>query len=302
MNRLVILISTLIIFIGCGNESSNTDTTQMAKNILTEETYSDDNKIATYAKYFEKIDNQKDLKQFFKKNNNAPLIDFNKSYVLAYYTKYNAIHQLDEYREEISLEDNESIKIEQIFTGNKRDYYGGRAVQLRLYSVSKKIKNIEMIHEDERTKMDINNLNPKDSRVSNFFVNARSPVSEEMIKVFDDNNSYQTFVDDLYQTTLQEFPHKKHPTKSIDFEHNRVLLRVKYVSYDDLYRYEENILFPTASTAKIVDTFIRPHYMTEERTSPADEYDIFIYTVDRSIETVEIKYDDEESVEVDMRE
>jgi len=284
MKKLLILITTLILFVGCNEEATTTSTTEMATNILKKEIFIEDadHKLATYSKYFEKIEHQKDLEHFFKEGESAPLVDFNTSYVLVYYTKYNSSDQIDDYKEEITLEDNESIRIEQIFIGETGRTYYSRALQIRLYIISNKIKNITMVHEEEITDVDINNLNPRDPRVSLLLVNDTAPYRDSMdtlLKVFNDNSSYQTFLSENNFTNLAN--------KSIDFEHNRVLYINKYGALGDLQRFTERVFFPTSKNAKFIDETAYSHYHADEKRPAAIAYLTFIYSVDRSIDTIE---------------
>ena len=304
MKKIVIIILLIIGFIGCGSNSTE-ESSQVVKNLLTIEANClfNEKKLYLHAKYFEKIENQEVLDIFISdlnyRRNDTNIsrieVDFAKYNVLIYYTKYNAQNQIDEYREEITIESNNSVKIKQIFTGHTKEEnkYFGEALQLRLYHIDKTIKYVEMVHEDEISQISMDNPSkPTQDRVVSFFVHTQG-YGEEMIEVFDDNDSYQIF--------LNEQNIREKPTKDIDFKRYRVLYRVVMSGYGAISRVEETIRFPKSIVAEIVNKNIRPKDMYGSATGAALAYDFLIYLVDRDIESVEIVHQNRDNTEIDMR-
>ncbi len=300
------IITFLLILTGCDSSSSNNkqEIEAKVKNIITKEIRYDFGKVELInkKKYFELLDNQEDLNLLIDELNNVlyennvskQSIDFSKYNVLVYYTKYNAQDQLNEYRENITIEDN-IVKIKQQFTGHlkaEEDYFG-RAIQIRVYKVEKSLKNIMMIHEDEVSTINLDKLNINDEkRVINFFTKD-SYREIEAIKVFDTNSSYQAFLTNEYNST-------KLLNKEIDFNKYRVLFVSNiYGSLGHIYQIEELITFPTSSEAKIEHKLIVPKDMYIDGGSSAMESIIRVYKISRDITTVEVKHF-EDSVEVDM--
>ncbi len=312
MKRFILLLIIVIQFFGCGGSSSN-ENTKMVKNLVNKEVYFslEKEKLINHAKYFELIEDQETLDNFIEKINHAIYqdtdsnlshisINFEKYHILVYYTKYNAGNQLDEYKEEISIKDTEHVKIEQIFTGHIKDEdeYFGRALQLRLYQIDKNIKFVEMVHEDEITEVALDDPHPKNKKFFSFFVHGQGS-GEKMEKVFDNNETYQEFLDN-YKLTC--YPKESYPKQIIDFKNYRVLLRVVHVGYGNLDRIDEQISVSSLRTAKIIDRYIHPKDMSTEKREGAEEYDFLIYLVDREIKSVEIEYEYRDSITIDMRE
>ncbi len=305
MKKITIIILLVIGFSGCGSNATK-KSNQVVKNLVTMEANSlfNEEKLYLHAKYFEKIDNQEALDIFISdlnyRRNDTNIsrieVDFSKYNVLIYYTKYNARNQIDEYREEITIESNNSVKIEQIFTGHTKEEneYFGEALQLRLYQIDKTIEYVEMVHETEISKISMDDPSkPSQDRVVNFFVHTQG-YGEEMIEVFDDNNSYQIFLDE--QNITQK------PTKEIDFERYRVLYRVVMGGYGDISKIAETIRFSKGTEAEIIDRYIHPKSMYGSVSSPALSYDFLIYLIDRKIELIRIYDEYKEIIEVNMSE
>lgn len=261
----LILILLLIGFVGCGSSSSkkmNNEQEMQVKveSIITTELRYDFDKaeLINKRKYFELLDNQEELNALTDKINNSELtIDFSKYHVLVYFTKYNAQDQIDEYKEEINIDSDNRVKIEQLFTGHlkaEEDYFG-RAIQLRAYKLDKSLTDIIMIHEDEVTTIDTASLNlDKSEKVVNL-VTYDTYEEIETIKVFDTNDSYQSFlISNNYKTELL--------TKEIDFSKNRVLLISNiYGSLGHIHKIEELISFPNTSQVNIEYKMIVPKDM-----------------------------------------
>ena len=305
MKKITIIILFIIGFIGCGS-STTEENNQVVKNLVTVEANClfNEKKLYQHAKYFEKIENQEVLNTFVSNLNSClsdtnlsgVAVDFSKYNVLIYYTKYNAQNQIDEYREKITIESNNSVKIEQFFTGHtkKEKKYFGEALQLRLYQINKTIEYVEMLHEDEVSKISMDNPSkPIQDRVVSLFVHTQG-YGEEIIEVLDNNDSYQIFLAE--QNITQK------PTKEINFERYRVLYRVVMGGYGDISKIEETIRFPKETEAEIVDRQLHPKDIYGSGGSPALSYDFLIYLVDRDIKSVEIIHENKESIKVDMKE
>jgi len=316
MKKLTIFLFLIIGLIGCGNSSSknvnsNQETEAKVKNISTKEIRATFTKIELInrKKYFELLDNQEDLNLLVSQSNSSLLsndtniskesIDFNKYNILVYFTKYNARGQIDEYTEDITLENSNSVKIEQRFTGHlkaEEDYFG-RAIQVRIYKIEKLIKNITMIHEDEVTEINIDTLNISNEKVINFFTgSSHTYIEKKIIKVFDTNSSYQNFLKNEYNAT-------KLLNEDIDFNKNRILILSNvYGSLGHIYQIEELITFPDISKAKIERKLIRPKDMYGDAGSSAIESIIKVYKVSRDISSIEVKHWRENTIEVYMDE
>jgi len=306
MKKIAIIILLIIGFIGCGSNSTK-KSSQVVKNLVTMEAncWVNEKKLYLHTKYFEKIENQEALDRFVSSLNNCLYdsnlsrveVDFTKYNVLIYYTKYNASNQLDEYSEEITIENNNSVKIEQIFTGHNKneEKYCNGAIQLRLYQIDKTIEHVEMIHENEISQVSMDNPSkPTQDRVVSFFVHTQDS-GEEMVEVFNDNEHYQIF--------LAEQNIRQKPTKEIDFERYRVLYRVVMEGDDGvLSQVDESITFPTSTEAKIVDQHFHPKDMYCGTTDGSVWYGFLIYMVDREIESVEIIDDYRDNIIINMTE
>jgi hypothetical protein len=171
----LLLVVLIIGLVGCGSSSSSSNNidkeqeieTKVENIIITKELNYNFGKsdFINKTKYFEVLDNQEDLNLFidevnavlYDTNISKSNIDFNKYTILVYLTKYNGADQIDEYIEDIIVEDNQSIKIEQVFTGHLKaeDEYCGRAVQLRVYKIESSIKNVKIVHEDEISQIEM---------------------------------------------------------------------------------------------------------------------------------------------------
>jgi len=297
MQKMFLFFLLILGLTGCGSDTQKEETS-IVKNILSTEVRYDWNeqKYLLHSKYFERLENQVELDQFISEidNNFSRIeVDFEKYNVLVYCTRYNANSQTDEYREEIILESNDTVKIEQIFTGHKRDEgdYYTKALQLRLYQIDKSINSVEMIHEDEVSQISMDNPSKLlQNKVINFFVYSQH-FGKTGAKVLDNNESYQLFLEE--QNLTEKL------TTDIDFEKYQVLCRVRSSEVCQIYSIEEQIIVNPPSKAKIVDSYIYSKDMIHRGAPPAPILDFLFYMVDRDINLIEY-YEGGELISVDM--